>query len=77
MVSLCQVVVSNMKGVPWQVVQVGVSVVVQVGVYMMVQVGVYMMVQVVRMVGGAMHCQQEGLSMVHHRSMGLKVVTVL
>ena len=40
------------------------------------QVGVYMMVQVVRMVGGAMHCQQEGLSMVHHRSMGLKVGTV-
>ena len=41
------------------------------------QVGVCMMVQVVRMVGGAMHCQQEGLSMVHHRSMGLKVGTVL
>ena len=61
MVSLCQVVVSNMKGVHRQVVQVGVC----------------MMVQVVRMVGGAMHCQQEGLSMVHHRSMGLKVGTVL
>ena len=58
-----------MKGVHRQVLQVGVC--------MMVQVGVYMMVQVVGMVGGAMHCQQEGLSMVHHRSMGLKVGTVL
>ena len=58
-----------MKGVHRQVLQVGVC--------MMVQVGVCMMVQVVRMVGGAMHCQQEGLSMVHHRSMGLKVGTVL
>ena len=35
-----------------------------------------MVVQVVRMVGGAMDCQQEGLTMVHHRSMGLKVGTV-
>ena len=60
MVSLCQVVVCNMKGVHWQVVQVVVCV----------------MVQVVRMVGGAMDCQQQGLSMVHHRSMGLKVGTV-
>ena len=60
MVSLCQMVVCNMMGVHWQVLQV----VVCVGV------------QVVRMVGGAMDCQQEGLTMVHHRSMGLKVGTV-
>ena len=64
MVSLCQMVVCNMMGVPWQVVQVVVCVVVQVGV------------QVVRMVGGAMDCQQQGITTVHHRSMGLKVGTV-